>query len=138
MDKKISLYQDVELQSSIATASPHRLVQLLYEAALSHLQLAQHLLSLAESGLADLDRSQMVAVDRALAKTVCILEELRDSSDMTIKSKLPHNLDLLYDYILSRLLHARLKKDPKVVGECFSLLETLKSAWDAIDRPSFS
>ena len=127
MVKKISLYQEVELHAKVASASPHRLVQLLYEAGLSHLQLAQQLLQLPEA-----DRIQRAAVDRALAKSVDIVIELRDSLDLNIGSDIPHNLDLLYEYIERRLLHARLKKDLAAVNESLSLLETLKSGWDAI------
>lgn len=114
----------------MASASPHRLVQLLYEAGLSHLQLAQQLLQLPEA-----DRIQRAAVDRALAKSVDIVIELRDSLDLNIGSDIPHNLDLLYEYIERRLLHARLKKDLAAVNESLSLLETLKSGWDAIAQP---
>lgn len=127
MDKKVSLYQEVELQAKVASASPHRLVQLLYEAALSHLQLAQQLLQLPE-----LDHAQRTAVDRALAKSVGIVIELRESLDLNIEVDIPHNLDLLYEYIERRLLRARLKKDLEAVSESLSLLETLKSGWDAI------
>lgn len=130
MVKKISLYQEVELHAKVASASPHRLVQLLYEAGLSHLQLAQQLLQLPEA-----DRIQRAAVDRALAKSVDIVIELRDSLDLNIGSDIPHNLDLLYEYIERRLLHARLKKDLAAVNESLSLLETLKSGWDAIAQP---
>lgn len=129
MIKKISLYQEVELNAKVASASPHRLVQLLYEAALSHLQLAQQLLQ-----LPDADRGQRAAIDRALAKSVDIVVELRDSLDLNISSDIPHNLDLLYEYIERRLLHARLKKDLPAVNESLSLLETLKSGWDAIEQ----
>lgn len=129
MIKKISLYQEVELNAKVASASPHRLVQLLYEAALSHLQLAQQLLQ-----LPDADRGQRAATDRALAKSVDIVVELRDSLDLNISSDIPHNLDLLYEYIERRLLHARLKKDLAAVNESLSLLETLKSGWDAIEQ----
>lgn len=129
MIKKISLYQEVELNAKVASASPHRLVQLLYEAALSHLQLAQQLLQ-----LPDADRGQRAAIDRALAKSVDIVVELRDSLDLNISSDIPHNLDLLYEYIERRLLHARLKKDLPAVNESLSLLETLKSGWDAIEH----
>jgi flagellar protein FliS len=127
MIKKISLYQEVELQSRVAGASPHRLVQLLYEAALVNLQLAQQLLQLTAP-----DGSQIALLERSLVKALHIVMELRDSLDFEVTSDLPHNLDSLYDYIQRRLLHARLKKDAAAVAECTSLLETLKSGWDAI------
>lgn len=127
MANKVSLYQEVELQAKVASASPHRLVQLLYEAILSHLQLAQQLLQLPE-----LDRVQSAAVDRALAKSVDIVMELRDSLDLNVGSEIPQNLDLLYEYIERLLLRARLKRDLAAVSESLSLLETLRSGWDAI------
>ncbi len=127
MVNKVSLYQEVELQAKVASASPHRLVQLLYEAILSHLQLAQQLLQLPE-----LDRAQSAAVDRALAKSVDIVMELRDSLDLNVGSEIPQNLDLLYEYIERLLLRARLKRDLAAVSESLSLLETLRSGWDAI------
>ena len=129
MVKKISLYQEVELHTKVAGASPHRLVQLLYESALVHLQLAQQLLIVVEP-----DQDQLAMLERSLIKALNIVLELRDSLDLTVNSELPHNLDLLYDYIQRRLLHARIKKDVAAVVESLSLLETLKSGWDAIGQ----
>lgn len=131
MVKKVSIYQEVELQTKVAGASPHRLVQLLYESALAHLQLAQQLLQLTEP-----DKEQSAILERSLVKALGIVMELRDSLDLNINSELPHNLDLLYDYIQRRLLHARIKKDAAAVVESMSLLETLKSGWDAIGQQS--
>lgn len=131
MVKKISVYQEVELQTKVAGASPHRLVQLLYESALANLQLAQQLLRVNAP-----DKDQSLLLERSLIKALNIVLELRDSLDFTVSNELPHNLDLLYDYIQRRLLHARIKKDAAAVIESISLLETLKSGWDAIDQPS--
>jgi flagellin-specific chaperone FliS len=61
MVKKISLYQEVELHTKVAGASPHRLVQLLYESALVHLQLAQQLLIVAEP-----NKDQLAMLERSL------------------------------------------------------------------------
>jgi len=130
MAAKISIYQEVELQTKVAGASPHRLVQLLYESALTHLQLAHQLLRV------ESDKDQLILLERSLVKALNIVLELRDALDFTVGSELPHNLDLLYDYIQRRLLHARIKKDIAAVKECMSLLETLKSGWDAIAQPS--
>lgn len=129
MVKKISVYQEVELQTKVAGASPHRLVQLLYESALANLQLAQQLLRVDMP-----DKDQSILLERSLVKALNIVLELRDSLDFTVSTDLPHNLDLLYDYIQRRLLHARIKKDAAAVIESISLLETLKSGWDAIDQ----
>lgn len=131
MVKKVTLYQEVELQAKVVTASPHRLVQLLYEAALANLELAQQMLRLAE-----LDKEQTKVLDRSLTKSLNIVLELRDALDFSIHSELPHNLDSLYDYIERRLLQARMKKELAAVVECYSLLETLKSGWDAIGQAS--
>jgi flagellar secretion chaperone FliS len=131
MVKKISIYQEVELQSKVTGASPHRLVQLLYESALTHLQLAHQLLRVVEP-----EKDQSIMLERSLVKALNIVLELRDALDLTVGSELPHNLDLLYDYIQRRLLHARIKKDTAAVMECMSLLETLKSGWDAIGQQS--
>jgi flagellar protein FliS len=129
MVKKISVYQEVELQTKVAGASPHRLVQLLYESTLANLQLAQQLLRVDMP-----DKDQSILLERSLVKALNIVLELRDSLDFTVSTDLPHNLDLLYDYIQRRLLHARIKKDAAAVIESISLLETLKSGWDAIDQ----
>jgi flagellar protein FliS len=131
MVKKVSIYQEVELHTKVAGASPHRLVQLLYDSALVNLQLAQQLLRVVE-----MDKDQAAMLDRSLVKALNIILELRDSLDLTVSSELPHNLDLLYDYIQRRILQARIKKDVAAVVECMSLLGTLKSGWDAIGQQS--
>lgn len=129
MPSDVNIYKQVDLNGKVANASPHRLIQMLYEASLSNLNSALHLLN--SDGL---KTSQLELIDRYLTKSVEVVAGLQESLDTSVDADLPHNLNRLYDYIQRRLLHARIQRDSSAIIECLSLLETLKSGWDAIQK----
>ncbi len=123
----LNVYGRGSLDTDIESASPHKLICLLFEGAQKSIQLAKvHMLNRAigEKGA-------------AISKAIAIIEEgLRVSLDHNGEAaELAANLDALYDYMGNRLLMANLKNDPAILDEVYQLITQIKTAWDEIDRP---
>ena len=116
-------YRNIAAETGITDASPHRLVQMLYEGTLE---------SLAEA------RGAMRARDferkgRAIGRAVRIVEEgLRGGLNLKAGGTLAQNLDQLYGYVATRLTQANLRNDEQMLDECQNLLQPLRDAWITI------
>jgi flagellar secretion chaperone FliS len=118
-------YQNVAVQTSVATADPHRMTLLLYDGAIEAIRLAQ----------AHLGTRRIAAKCEAIGKAVCILEEgLKASVDRKAGGELAEKLVALYEYITLRLLQANLHNDRKALDEAQTLLGDLRSAWAQIGK----
>jgi flagellar secretion chaperone FliS len=117
-------YQSVAVQTSVATADPHRMTLLLYDGAIEAIRLAQ----------AHMGTRRIAAKCEAIGKAVCIVEEgLKASVDRKAGGELAERLVALYEYITLRLLHANLRNDRKALEEAYKLLTDLRSAWAQIE-----
>ena len=115
-------YQRLDTLSNIEGASPHRLIQLMMERALSKIGIARghmecHETSLKGSNIGD-------AID--------LIEGLQASLNHDANQRMSENFDALYAYMMRRLLEANLHNDITILDEVSSLLGELKEAWDAI------
>jgi flagellar protein FliS len=122
--KALRAYQKVNSHAQISEASPHRLIQMLYEGGLD--RLAQ-----AKGSLARGDIPQKCLM---LTKAIDIITGLRQGLDEE-KAEDPaaiQQLASLYDYMNTQLLQANISNDPEIIDEVARLLITLKSGWDAI------
>ncbi|MBC2690806.1 flagellar export chaperone FliS [Pseudomonas kielensis] len=122
--KALRAYQKVNSHAQISEASPHRLIQMLYEGGLD--RLAQ-----AKGALVRGDIPQKCLM---LTKAVDIITGLRQGLDEE-KAEDPatiQQLASLYDYMSAQLLQANISNDPEVIDEVARLLITLKSGWDGI------
>ena len=122
--KALRAYQKVNSHAQISEASPHRLIQMLYEGGLD--RLAQ-----AKGALVHGDIPQKCLM---LTKAVDIITGLRQGLDEE-KAEDPatiQQLASLYDYMSAQLLQANINNDPEIIDEVARLLITLKSGWDGI------
>ncbi len=119
---KLQTYAKIGNHARVESASPHRLIQLLFEGALESLAVAH----------GAMDRGDIELRGAATTKALNILSGLRDSLDLKVDSNLPYDLDRLYDYMQRRLLEAHAQNDPEALSEVSELLRTLKSGWDGI------
>ncbi|RWR03900.1 flagellar protein FliS [[Pantoea] beijingensis] len=113
-------YAKVGLESSVMSATPHQLITLLFDGALSALIRAR--LFLQEDNLAGKGES--------LSKAINIIENglkvgLIDSSG----DELADNLSALYAYMVQRLLQANLHNDGDAIQEVETLLRNIADAW---------
>ncbi|MER2541391.1 MAG: flagellar export chaperone FliS [Azonexus sp.] len=116
----IASYRQIDIESDIRGADPHRLIVLLFDGAESALQ--QALTRLEANDIAGKSESLLKAID-------IILTGLSASLNIEEGGDLAQNLKALYDYMVSRLIHANLRKDPAAIREVQGLLGEISGAW---------
>jgi len=105
-------------QNQIDTASPGKLLIMLYDGALKFTQAARE-------GVTEKDFEK---ANNNIIKVQNIISELMTSLDME-KGDVATNLYSLYDYMNNRLIEANIQKDEKVLTEVEGLLKDLKNTW---------
>lgn len=118
----IKQYQQINTQSSLADATPHRLIQLLMERALMKMGLAK----------GHMEREEVREKGANIGVAISIICVLQASLNHKANARMSANFDELYGYMMRRLLEANLRNDSKIIDEVSGLLQELKSAWDAI------
>ena len=121
----IKAYAKVGIESDVLGASPHRLISLLFEGALSEI-------ARAKKGIL---RNEISVKGGAISRAISIIGEgLNASLDKKAGGELAQNLSALYDYMALRLVNANLTNDLAILDEVARLLTELKTGWDGI-RP---
>ncbi len=122
-NKGANSYAKVGLETGVAAASPHKLIVMLFEGALTAIRNASM----------HMKAGEIAKKGAAISKAIAIVESgLRASLDKEAGGAIAASLDSLYDYIGRRLLAANLTNDPAILDEVQALLLDLKGAWDAI------
>ena len=106
------------LQDSVGTASPGRLLVMLYDRLVADLFQG-------EEALRGGDRE--LSADRITHAQEIILE-LRTTLDVEAWSGAP-GLASLYGFLLTELIQANIKRDADKVASCRALVEPLRDAW---------
>lgn len=116
----IASYRRMDLESDVLGADPHRLIVLLFDGAEAALTRAQACLATKDiNGKSD-----------ALVKAIEIINDgLSASLNTESGGELAGNLKALYDYMVSRLIHANIHMDPIAVSEVQKLLGEIAGAW---------
>ncbi|MDX9870889.1 MAG: flagellar export chaperone FliS [Clostridia bacterium] len=104
-------------QQQVNTASPEKLLLMLFDGALRFGRIAVKCLQEKQQETAHLN----------LLKTQNIVEELMGS--LNHDYEIAQNLYTLYDYMHRRLIEANIKKDPAIVEEVLGLLAELRETW---------
>jgi flagellar secretion chaperone FliS len=115
-------YNKVNLQTSVESASPHRLIQMLIDGALARLAQAK----------GHMKANSIAQKGEDISMAISIIGGLRDSLDHKKGGSIASNLDSLYEYMTYRLMESNLKNDISLIDEVHDLLVEIKSAWDAI------
>lgn len=105
------------LDNKIKTASPAELTLMLYDGSIKFCNIA--IMALEEN-----DNSK---ANTNIIKAEKIILELRSSLDH--KYEVSENLDLLYEYIFSKLVEANMKKDKAILDEVLVSLRELRDTW---------
>src|SRR5690554_2251889 len=106
------------LDNKIKTASPAELTLMLYDGSIKFCNIA--IMALEEN-----DKSK---ANTNIIKAEKIILELRSSLDH--KYEVSENLDLLYEYIFSKLVEANMKKDKAILDEVLVSLRQLRDTWN--------
>lgn len=116
-------YRRVGLETGIESASPHRLVAMLFDGVMESIAQAR----------GAIQAGQIEQKGRAIGRAVRIVEEgLKGSLNANGGGTLAADLGELYGYVTKRLTHANLRNDVAALDECQRLIEPLREAWTAI------
>ncbi|HZO91644.1 MAG TPA: flagellar export chaperone FliS [Chthonomonadaceae bacterium] len=108
----------------VETASPTRLIVLLYDGAIRFCSLGR------EAMLA----RDLEAQSTNLIKAQRILGELMSSLDSKVGGEVAQNLFQLYRYMLEQLVQANLYDQTEPVDEVLAMLRELRDTWQEVDR----
>lgn len=123
MNKPTAAYSKVAVDVGVETASPHKLILMLYDGALLALFTAKtHIDNENRKGMSD-------SLTRA---TDIIAYGLKESLNYNAGAELADKLAALYDYMCDRLQAANLKADKAAIEEVCVLLKELQGAWQEI------
>ena len=116
----LKAYENVGLETEVQSASPHKLILLLFEGAKQAILIAK----------AGIEQNDIPKKGSAISKAIgIILNGLRASLNLEEGGKLSEDLWALYDYMGRRLLHANLHNDMAALDEVLGLLNEIHSAW---------
>lgn len=121
--RAMAAYGQQSLDADVNSASPHRLIVLLYDGAIKSVTMAKMYM---EAG-------QVAEKGAAISKAIAIIDDgLRLSLDKTAGGELAENLDALYEYMSHGLLEANMRNDAIALDQILSLLRDLQDAWATI------
>jgi flagellar protein FliS len=104
--------------AQIETASPDRLLLMLYDGAIRFLGQAREALS----------HNEIEKANHLINRVQDIIAELMSTLNFEV-GEVSHNLFRLYEYMNYRLVEANLKKDPAPTEEVERMLRDLREAW---------
>lgn len=115
-------YAKVQYRSDVEIASPHRLIDMLYQGAIERIVQAKGAMQYGNIELKG----------KKINSAISIVGGLRESLNTDVGGELAHNLDNLYVYIQQILASAHAKNDAAKLDEAATLLGDLQSAWKQI------
>jgi|SRR5690349_15572559 len=125
VNRALSSYATMEVETGVASASPQRLIIMLYEGAIKAVFAAKMAIA----------RQDVAGKGEALSKAIAIIDDgLRAALNLESGGEIAQNLMALYEYISMRLLHANLKNDSASLDEAARLLGDLKGAWEELEQ----
>lgn len=115
-------YSQTSIQHEVATASPHRLIQLMMSRVLTKIAIAR----------GHMERKSVADKGQNISDAINIICGLQASLNHKPDETMAGNFDALYDYMSRRLLEANLRDDASALDEVSDLMREIKEAWDAI------
>ena len=112
-------------RNAILTASPEKLVKLLYEGAIKNLEISRN-------GLTSPATNRSPETSAALSKAIGIVGELRASLDTAVGGKIATDLDRLYEFSIDQITQSNAVRTPAGVTHALKVMRTLKEGWDAV------
>lgn len=120
MQRGVNAYAKVGLETAIVSASPHKLIVMLFDGALVAVL----------SALSNMKAGNIPEKGAAISKAIDIINNgLRASLNKKAGGDIADSLDSLYLYMSERLLLANLNNSTEMLEEVHGLLADLRSAW---------
>ena len=118
----LSTYRNLDAQTGVVDADPHRLIQMLLDGAMDRLAQARGAMQAGEIAL----------MGEALGKALGIISGLKAALDLERGGDIAANLERLYDYMTLRLMDVHRRREAAPIDEVATLLGDIKSGWDGI------
>jgi flagellar secretion chaperone FliS len=116
-------YRRIGVATSVESASPHRLITLLFDGYMEALATARGALR----------EGRIEAKGKAISRAARIVDEgLKAGLNLQDGGRLAADLKSLYEYLTLRLTLANVRNDDKILEECIGLVEPLRQAWREI------
>lgn len=115
-------YAKVHYRSNVEIASPHRLIDMLYEGAIERIIQAK----------GAMEHKNIELKGAKINSAISIIGGLRESLNSDEGGDLAMNLDNLYVYLQNILSNAHIKNDQTLLDEAVTLLNDLRSTWKQI------
>lgn len=113
-------YQSVDLRATVETASPHKMVSMLFSGALSELAKAKGCC----------ERSDIEGRSAAINKASEIVVGLKGCLDLEQGGEVAQRLDELYNYSLRQLYQANKENSAELIQEIIGLISEVSSGWN--------
>lgn len=120
--KALDQYNTVNIKTAVSEASPHDLITMLFDGAITAITRAKGLM----------EQKQMEAKGEQIAKASRILVHLKGSLNMDEGAEVAVNLDSLYDYMIQRLATANIELNSGMLDEVSGLIREVKSGWEGM------
>lgn len=116
-------YAKVGIETGVISASPHKLIVMLFDGAMTALS----------NAIQQMKNGEVAAKGQSISKAIAIIDNgLRASLDKKVGGEIAVSLDALYEYMNSQLVLANLHNKEEKLIEVQTLLRDLKSSWEAI------
>jgi len=120
---RASAYARIGTETSVESASPHKLILMLYDGALLSVRTAS----------AAMRSGDIPTKGASVSKAINIITNgLKASLDLSVGGELAIRLDALYEYMSERLFYANLHNNEAALDEVVNLLSNLREAWTEI------
>lgn len=113
-------YQSVDLRATVETASPHKMVSMLFDGALKALATAKGCC----------ERTDIEGRSASINKASDIIVGLKGCLDLEQGGEVAQRLDELYDYSLRQLYQANKENSAELVQEIIGLISEVSSGWN--------
>ncbi|MEZ6195551.1 MAG: flagellar export chaperone FliS [Planctomycetota bacterium] len=113
-------------RNAVMTASPEKLVLMMYDAAINFSRQAR----------AKMEAREVAECGRLIGRAFNIVSELRVSLDADAGGPegrtIASNLDRLYGFAMDGLLRANSRRTPEGLDEAISILSTVREGWQGV------
>lgn len=115
-------YNQVKTHSAVEDASPHKLIDMLFDGAIERIAQAK----------GAMQHSNIELKGQKINSAINIVNGLRENLNHDDGNDLSANLDGLYEYITRILAQAHRENNPKLLDEAGILISDIASAWKQI------
>lgn len=113
-------------QNSVQTASPAKIILMLYDGAVKFCNIAQEAI----------EENDIEKANTNIQKAQKIIVQLRVSLDT--KYPVSQEFDRVYDYIYRRLVEANMKKDIEILNDALKHIKTMRETWKDVMKKTHS